>query len=69
MLEKLNTDALNFEQFLDLMSARISDIDSRDDLRNVFALFSDGGDFITVDNLLRVAKEVRVCVAHLYLYT
>ena len=59
MIEKLNTDVINFDQFLDLMSARVSDIDNRDDLRNVFALFSDGGDYITVDNLLRITQEVR----------
>lgn len=35
------TDSLEFEQFLDLMTARISNKDSREDMKKVFMLFDE----------------------------
>ncbi len=50
---------ISFDEFLDMMTARISDRNTRDDLRRVFNLFDDGRqDFITVENLRRVAREL-----------
>ena len=50
---------IEFEEFLDMMTARISDKNTRDDLKRVFNLFDDGrtGE-IKVENLKRVAREL-----------
>ena len=50
---------IDFEEFLDMMTARISDRNTKEDLERVFKLFDDKrtGE-ITVDNLRRVAKEL-----------
>ena len=50
---------IEFEEFLDMMTARISDRNTKEDLERVFKLFDDKrtGE-ITVDNLRRVAKEL-----------
>ena len=50
---------IEFEEFLDMMTARISDKNTKEDLERVFKLFDDDRtDEITVDNLRRVAKEL-----------
>ena len=50
---------IEFEEFLDMMTARISDRNTKEDLERVFKLFDDKrtGE-ISVENLRRVAKEL-----------
>mmetsp|Transcript_29011 Transcript_29011/g.35322 ORF Transcript_29011/g.35322 Transcript_29011/m.35322 type:complete len:181 (+) Transcript_29011:121-663(+) len=59
-IDKDGSGEIDFEEFLDLMTARISDGgNSREDVEKVFALFDDDKTgFITLDNLKRVAKEL-----------
>lgn len=50
---------IDFEEFLKLMTSRLSDKDSAEDLKKVFNLFDDEKtDFINIQNLRRVAKEL-----------
>ena len=50
---------IEFEEFLDMMTARISDRNTKEDLERVFKLFDDKRTGqITVENLRRVAKEL-----------
>eukprot|EP01083_Nonionella_stella_P019695 54692_1 len=50
---------IDFETFLDMMTARLTDKDSREDILKVFALFDDDNSGkITLDNLKRVAREL-----------
>ena len=50
---------IEFEEFLDMMTARISDTNTKEDLERVFKLFDeDRNGEITVENLRRVAKEL-----------
>ena len=50
---------IEFEEFLDMMTSRISDKNPKEDLKRVFNLFDDERKgFISVDNLKRVAKEL-----------
>lgn len=58
MIESMPSGMINFEQFLDLMSARVSDTDSREDIAKVFRLFSNDAQYITLDNLQKVAREL-----------
>lgn len=62
MISDLDADgsgAIDFDEFLDMMTARMSDKDTRDDINKVFRLFDDDKTgFITVKNLRRVAKEL-----------
>merc|ERR1740115_155090 len=47
------------EEFLDMMTARISDKNSREDIERVFKLFdSDRTGEVSLDNMKRVAKEL-----------
>lgn len=58
MLENLSGgDELDFNAFLDLMTAKISDTDSREDIDKVFHLFTDGPT-ITIQDLQRVSREL-----------
>ena len=51
--------AMDFEEFLDMMTARMSDKDTREDIDKVFKLFDDDkSGYITLKNLRRVAKEL-----------
>lgn len=51
--------AIDFDEFLKLMTSRISDKDTAEDLRKVFNLFDDEKtEFINIQNLRRVAKEL-----------
>ena len=51
--------AIEFEEFLDMMTARISDKNTKDDLRRVFNLFDDSrSGEIKVEDLRRVAREL-----------
>lgn len=67
MISDLDADGsgqIDFDEFLHLMTARISDKDSRDDIRKVFNLFDDEKTgkasitlgYISIKNLRRVAK-------------
>ncbi|EGR34846.1 hypothetical protein IMG5_000740 [Ichthyophthirius multifiliis] len=62
MISDLDQDGngqIEFKEFLDLMTARISDKDSREDIEKVFRLFDDDKQGqISVKNLRRVAKEL-----------
>lgn len=50
---------IDFGEFLDLMTAKMSDNDSKDDIRKVFKLFDEEGNgFLSVIDLHRVAKEL-----------
>merc|ERR1712014_352107 len=56
-LDKNNN--IDFEEFLDMMTARMSDRDTREDISKVFRLFDDDGTgTITIRNLRRVAREL-----------
>ena len=58
-LDKNANKQLDFEEFLDLMTARMSDKDTREDINKVFRLFDeDNSGSISIKNLRRVAKEL-----------
>ena len=58
-LDKNKSGNIDFEEFLDMMTARMSDKDTREDIQKVFRLFDDDGTgSITLRNLRRVAKEL-----------
>jgi Ca2+-binding EF-hand superfamily protein len=58
-LDEDGSGAIDFEEFLDMMTARMSDKDSKEDIRKVFKLFDDDkSDCITLTNLRRVAREL-----------
>jgi len=59
MIENIKGDQIDFEQFLDMMTAKISDTDSREEIMKVFRLFDEGETgYITLSNLERVAREL-----------
>lgn len=62
MISDLDADGsgqIDFEEFIRLMTARISEKDSREDVRKVFNLFDDEKTgYISIKNLRRVAKEL-----------
>ena len=62
MVSDLDADgsgAIDFEEFLDMMTARMSDKDTKEDIDKVFRLFDDDKTgTITIQNLRRVAKEL-----------
>ena len=62
MVSDLDADgngSIDFEEFLKLMTTRLSDKDSLEDLKKVFYLFDDEKtNFINIQNLRRVAKEL-----------
>ena len=62
MVSDLDADGsgeIDFEEFLDMMTARMSDKDTREDIDKVFKLFDDDKTgYITLKNLRRVAKEL-----------
>ena len=58
-IDKDGTGDIDFEEFLDLMTAGISDTDSEEDVRKVFNLFDDDKTgYISLQNLKRVAKDL-----------
>ena len=58
-LDKDGSGAIDFDEFLDMMTARMSDKDTREDINKVFRLFDDDKTgFITIKNLRRVAREL-----------
>ena len=62
MVSDLDADGsgeIDFEEFLDMMTARMSDKDTREDIDKVFRLFDDDKTgYISLKNLRRVAKEL-----------
>lgn len=58
-LDADNSGAIEFREFLDLMTARMSDRDSKEDIRKVFKLFDEeNSGYVTLKSLRRVAKEL-----------
>ncbi|GMH66141.1 hypothetical protein TL16_g12683 [Triparma laevis f. inornata] len=58
-IDKDGSGEIDFEEFLDMMTAKMSDKDSREDIQKVFNLFDDDQTGqITLRNLKRVAKEL-----------
>ena len=58
-LDKNKSGNIDFEEFLDMMTARMSDKDTREDIEKVFRLFDDDcTGTITIKNLRRVAREL-----------
>ena len=58
-LDKDGSGSIDFDEFLDMMTARMSDKDTREDINKVFRLFDDDKTgFITIKNLRRVAREL-----------
>ena len=62
MISDLDADgsgAIDFKEFLDMMTARMSDKDTREDIEKVFKLFDDERTGkISIKNLRRVAREL-----------
>ena len=58
-IDKDGSGSIDFEEFLDMMTAKMSDKDSREDIKKVFNLFDDDqSGKISLRNLKRVAKEL-----------
>ena len=58
-LDKNKSGTIEFEEFLDMMTARMSDKDTREDINKVFRLFEDDNTgTISIRNLRRVAREL-----------
>ena len=58
-LDKNKSGTIEFDEFLDMMTARMSDKDTREDINKVFRLFDDDNTgTITLRNLRRVAREL-----------
>ena len=58
-LDANKSGAIDFEEFLDMMTARMSDKDTREDINKVFRLFDDDNTGqVTLKNLRRVAREL-----------
>jgi len=50
---------IEFDEFLNLMTAKMSDRDTREDIRKVFRLFDEeNAGVISIRNLRRIAKEL-----------
>jgi len=62
MISDLDADgsgAIDFKEFVDMMTARMSDKDSKDDIEKVFKLFDDERTGkVSIKNLRRVAREL-----------
>lgn len=59
MQSNVGNGVISFEEFLDMMTARISDKNTRDDIERVFKLFdSNRNGFISLEDMKRVAKEL-----------
>jgi len=58
-LDRDGSGSIEFEEFLDMMTARMSDKDTRTDIEKVFRLFDDDkSGKISFNNLKRVSKEL-----------
>ena len=58
-IDKDGNGSIDFEEFLDMMTAKMSDKDTKEDIQKVFNLFDDDQTGkISLRNLKRVAKEL-----------
>ncbi len=58
-IDKDGSGAIDFDEFLDMMTAKMSDKDTKEDINKVFKLFDDDSTGkITMKNLKRVAREL-----------
>ena len=59
-IDKNGSGDIDFDEFIDMMTAKMSDKDTREDLQKVFDLFlgDDDGDKIELKHLKRVVKEL-----------
>ena len=58
-IDKDGNGGIDFDEFLDMMTAKMNDKDSREDIQKVFNLFDeDQSGKINIRNLKRVAKEL-----------
>jgi Ca2+-binding EF-hand superfamily protein len=58
-IDKDGSGAIDFDEFLDMMTAKMSDKDTKEDINKVFKLFDDDTTGkITLKNLKRVAREL-----------
>ena len=66
-LSPAHAGTIDFEEFLQMMTAKMGERDSREEIQKAFKLFDDDNTgFITLKNLKRVAKElVSICMATL----
>ncbi len=59
MIENLKHKEITFDMFLDMMTAKISDSDSKEEILKVFRLFDDDeSGNITLADLQRIAREL-----------
>lgn len=62
MISDLDADGngnIVFDDFLHLMTSRVSDKDSRENMKKVFNLFDDEKTgFLTIKNLRRIVREL-----------
>jgi len=60
-LDKDESGTISFEEFIEMMTAKMSDRDTKDDLKKVFRLFigDDSTDKISVKHLRRVANDLQ----------
>merc|ERR1712241_1268263 len=58
-IDKDGSGTIDFNEFLEMMTSKMSEKDSREEIRKAFRLFDDDETgFITLKNLRRVAKEI-----------
>ena len=58
-LEKDGNSKIGFDEFLNLMTARINEKESKEDIRKVFRLFDESNDgYITAQKLKKIAKDL-----------
>ena len=60
-IDKNQSGTIDFDEFIDMMTAKMSDKDTREDLKKVFDLFlgdDEKADKIELKHLKRVAKEL-----------
>ena len=58
-LDKDGSGAIDFDEFLDMMTSQMSDNDSKDDIRKIFILFDvDKTGFINIKNLKKIARDL-----------
>lgn len=56
-LEKEGSD-IDFDQFLDAITSKLGDKETKSGINKIFDLFAEGQDSISLNNLKRVAKEL-----------
>eukprot|EP00918_Siedleckia_nematoides_P021708 GHVU01046750.1.p1 GENE.GHVU01046750.1~~GHVU01046750.1.p1 ORF type:complete len:167 (+),score=31.77 GHVU01046750.1:105-605(+) len=58
-LDRQGTGAIDFEEFLDAITSKLGDKESRDGIQKIFALFDDDKTgSVSLKNLKRVAREL-----------